>query len=154
MLLNGSASTDDSPPTGRLSRRRLLRIGAVGALGSTAAAALAACGEGEPRIVTKEVPVEKTVVKEIPIETIVTQTEIKEVPVEKIVTQTVIKEVPVDRVVEKVVTVEKMMAPEQQSVTVYSGRSAGADEIIIDQPRPDRYRTVERIASEVIGPSR
>ena len=99
MLHNGSAPRDDESPAGRLSRRRLLRIGAVGALGSTAAAALAACGEAEPRIVTTEVPVEK------------------------IVTQTVVKEVPVDRVVEKIVTVEKMMAPQQQTVTVYSGRS-------------------------------
>ena len=31
---------------------------------------------------------------------------------------------------------------------------AGADEIIMDQPRPDQYPTVERIASEIIGPSR
>ncbi|MDE0189654.1 MAG: LLM class flavin-dependent oxidoreductase [bacterium] len=30
---------------------------------------------------------------------------------------------------------------------------AGADEIIMDQPRPDQYKTVERIASRFFGPS-
>lgn len=31
-------------------------------------------------------------------------------------------------------------------------KEAGADEIIMDQPRPDQYRTVERIASRFFGP--
>lgn len=121
MLRDDSASLDNTASSGRLSRRRLLRIGTVGVLGSTAAAALAACGETQ--VVTVEKVVTQTQIKEVPVEKIVTQTVVKEVQVDKVVPQTVIKEVPVDRVVEKVVTVEKMVAPEQQTVTVYSGRS-------------------------------
>ncbi|MCY4114930.1 MAG: von Willebrand factor type A domain-containing protein [Chloroflexi bacterium] len=81
----------------------------------------------EVREVIKEVPVEtvvtKEVIKEVPVETVVTREVIKEVPVEavveKVVTQEVIKEVvkevevirevPVERVVEKVVEVEKVV---------------------------------------------
>ncbi|MDE2767322.1 MAG: extracellular solute-binding protein [Chloroflexota bacterium] len=107
MLHDGQEPRSPPASTGRLSRRRFLQIGAVAAAGSTAAAALAACGESQI----------------VAVEKIVTQTEIKEIPVEKVVTQTVVKEVPVERVVEKIVTVEKLIPPTQQSVTVYSGRS-------------------------------
>ena len=70
-----------------ITRRRMLRM--AGGLGVSAAgvAALAACGEAEPQIITKEVPVEKTVIKEVPVEKIVRETEVREVPVERIVTQ-------------------------------------------------------------------
>ena len=101
-----------------VTRRSLLRASGGVALGLTGAIALAACGETQ--IVTKEVPVETTVIKEVPVERIVTQTQIKEVPVEKIVVQEkiVIKEVPVERIVEKVVTkevvVEKIVEVEAQ----------------------------------------
>ena len=60
----------------------------------------------------KEVPVEtvvtKTEVKEVPVQTVVTQTQIKEVPVEKIVTQEkiVTKTVPIERVVTREVIKE------------------------------------------------
>ena len=70
-----------------VSRRRVLRLGAVGFAGSIVAAA---CGETK----TVEVPVERVVT--------VVQTEVKEVVVEK--------QVPVERVVE--VVVEKVVTPE------------------------------------------
>ena len=121
MLHDGSAPQRVHSSAGRLTRRRLLRLGAVGAVGTAATAMLAACGESQ--VVTVEKLVTQTQIKEVPVDRIVTQTVVKEVVVDKIVPQTVVKEVPVDRVVEKVVTVEKMMAPKQQTVTVYSGRS-------------------------------
>ncbi len=68
--------------------------------GSVGAAALAACGETE------------TVIKEVPVEKIITVTEIREVPVETIVTQEVIKEVQVEKVVTKEVQVEKIVEVE------------------------------------------
>ena len=76
----------------------------------------------EVREVIKEVPVEtvitRVVVKEVPVETIVTREIIKEVPVEAIVTKQVIvevtKEVPVEAVVvEKEVMVEKVVEVEK-----------------------------------------
>ena len=79
-----------------VTRRALIRSLGVGAFGASAAAVLAACGETQvvevEKIVEKEVPVEKTVVKEV------------QVPVKEVVTEQVVKEVQVDRVVEKVVT--------------------------------------------------
>ena len=53
--------------------------------------------------------VERVVIKEVPVETVVTQEVIKEVPVEKVVTQVVVKEVVVEKVVEKEVAVEKIV---------------------------------------------
>ncbi len=105
--------------TPSVSRRAVLRTGLAGLAGGVGAAALAACGETQ--VVTKEVPVETTVVKEVPVEKIVRETEVREVPVEKIVTQQVEKvvtmtvevkqvvEVPVEVKVEKVVEVEKIV---------------------------------------------
>ncbi len=96
-----------------MSRRRALRAGLAGLAGGVGAAALAACGETEPQVITKEVPVEKTVIKEVPVERIVRETEIKEVPVERVVTQEKIVtqrvEVPVERVVTRTVEVEKIV---------------------------------------------
>ena len=96
-----------------MTRRRLLRIaGGLGITG-TGVAALAACGEAEPQIITKEVPVETTVIKEVPVEKIVRETEVREVPVERIVTQEKVVtqqvEVPVDRVVTQIVEREKVV---------------------------------------------
>ena len=76
----------------------------------------------EVREVIKEVPVEtvitRVVVKEVPVETVVTREVIKEVPVEAVVTKQVIveviKEVPVERVVE--IQVEKEVVKEVERV--------------------------------------
>ena len=69
------------------------------ALSAVLAIVLAACaGEtAAPQVIEKEVIVEKEVVREVPVEKVVTQEIVKtiEVPVEKVVTQEVIKEVQV-----------------------------------------------------------
>ncbi len=57
------------------------------------------------KVVTKEVPVEKIVIKEVPVEKIVEKIVTKEVPVEKVVT----KEVPVEKLVTK--EIEKVVDP-------------------------------------------
>ncbi len=108
---------------GVVTRRKVMRGGLVALAGGVGAAALAACGEAEVvektvtvtvtevKEVIKEVPVETIVTKEIPVETVV----IKEVPVETIkeVPVEVIKEVEVEKVVtqivEKVVVEEKLV---------------------------------------------
>ena len=53
----------------------------------------------DAEVITKEVVVEKEVIKEIPVEKVVTQVKevVVEVPVEKIVTQEVIKTVEVEK---------------------------------------------------------
>ena len=87
-----------------ITRRKALVAGA----GSVSAGLLLACGDPEVQVVTKEVAVEKVVVKEVPVEKIVQKTQIKEVPVEKIVTRNVVKTVEkvVDRIVVKKVEAE------------------------------------------------
>lgn len=88
-----------------MTRRDLLRLASGGLLGVAGGAVLAACGETQ------------TVIKEIPVETVVTQEVIKEVPVEIVVTREVVKEVPVHdhgpeptpRTVEVMVEVEKLV---------------------------------------------
>jgi multiple sugar transport system substrate-binding protein len=86
------------------SRRRLLKLGALGGLGVAGVAVLAGCGETQ--VVTE------TKIQEV----------VKEVPVEKIVTQIVEREkaveVEVEKIVEKVVTqiVEKQVVVVQEKV--------------------------------------
>ena len=101
------------------------RLGLAFVLGLVLSVALAACGdEAAPQVIEKEVVVEKEVIKEVPVEKIVTQEVVKEVQVpgeqvvvEKevikevqvpgetvVVTKEVVKEVPVEVVVEKEVT--------------------------------------------------
>ena len=82
----------------RLTRRRALRVLGGTAVGVAGTAASIACGDTQ--IVSKEVPVETTVIKEVPVERIVTKTVIKEVPIEKIVEKIVTKEVVVEKIVE------------------------------------------------------
>ena len=108
----------------------MLRIGGSAALGISGAVALAACGETQ--VVTREVPVDRVVVKEVEVEKIVTQQVEKivtqevervvrqEVPVEKIVEVQKVVEVPVEKVVEKVVTreVEKVVERVEKVVEV------------------------------------
>ncbi len=94
-----------------VTRRQMLRMGGSAALGISGAVALAACGETQ--VVTREVPVDRVVVKEVEVEKIVTQ------QVEKIVIQEVERivrqEVPVEKVVEvqKIVEVEKVVEVEK-----------------------------------------
>ncbi len=104
-----------------VTRRQMLRMGGSAALGISGAVALAACGE--TKVVTREVPVDRVVVKEVEVEKIVTQQVEKivtqeverivrqEVPVERVVEVQKVVEVPVEKVVEKVVTreVEKVV---------------------------------------------
>ena len=126
-----------------LSRRMILRSGAAAVAGGIGAAALAACGEAEVvektvtvtvtevREVIKEVPVETVVTREIPVETVVIQEvqvetikevpveTIKEVEVERVVTQERIVEVEVEVEKVKIVEVEVMaMNPKAESLVI------------------------------------
>ena len=83
----------------------------AGNLGQEASVAEKTVVVTEIREVIKEVPVEtivtKEIIKEVPVETVVTREVIKEVPVETVVTREIIKEVPVEAVVvQKIVTQE------------------------------------------------
>ncbi len=86
------------------SRRRLLKLGALGGLGIAGVAALAGCGETQ---VVTETKIQE-VVKEVPVERVVTQIVEREMPVE----------VEVEKIVEKVVTriVEKQVVVIQEKV--------------------------------------
>ena len=86
------------------SRRKLLKLGALGGLGVAGVAALAGCGETQ---VVTETKIQE-VVKEVPVERVVTQIVEREMPVE----------VEVEKVVEKIVTriVEKQVVVIQEKV--------------------------------------
>jgi multiple sugar transport system substrate-binding protein len=84
----------------RLGRRRLLQVAAIGGV---SAAALAGCGEAQVITETKI----QEVVKEVPVEKVVTREVVKEVPVEKVVTQIV--EVEKEKIVEVEVEKEKIV---------------------------------------------
>ena len=80
-----------------------------GAVAVAASAVLVAGNLGqETSVVEKTVVVTEVreVIKEVPVETVITRVVIKEVPVETIVTREIIKEVPVEAVVTKQVIVE------------------------------------------------
>ncbi len=80
-----------------------------GAVAVAASAVLVAGNLGQETSVAEKTVVVteiQEVIKEVPVETVVTKEVIKEVPVETVVTREVIKEVPVEAVVEKVVTQE------------------------------------------------
>ena len=91
-----------------LSRRNVLRGGALALAGGVGVAALAACGEGEVEI--REVEVEKIVtvteVQQVEVEKVVTQEVIKEVEKAVVVEKEVVKEVEVEKVVTKIVEIE------------------------------------------------
>ena len=128
----------------------ILRSGAAAVAGGIGAAALAACGEAEVvektvtvtvtevREVIKEVPVETIVTREIPVETVVikeVQVEtIKEVPVETI------KEVEVERVVtrEKIVEVEVEVEKEKIVEVEVMAMNPKAESLVIALPVSDR----------------
>ena len=109
----------------RLTRRNLLRASSVGALGAAGAVALAACGE-TVRTVTKEVPVEKIVIKEVPVDRIVQKTQIKEVPVEKIVEKTTIQKQIVEKVVTRIVKEMVPAKPNVRKITAVTDWNSGA----------------------------
>ena len=98
----------DSKREKRHSRRKLLKLGALGGLGIAGVAALGGCGETQ---VVTETKIQE-VVKEVPVEKVVTQIVERDRPVE------VEKVVEVERVVEKVVTqvVEKQVVVVQEKV--------------------------------------
>jgi multiple sugar transport system substrate-binding protein len=101
-----------------LTRRKIIRSGLVGGAGLAAVAALAGCGETQ---VVTETKIQE-VIKEVPVEKVVTQIVEKEkvVEVERVVTQQV--EVEVERVVtkevEKVVTKIVEAMPKVKDVTI------------------------------------
>ena len=82
--------------------------------------------------VVKEVQVEKVVTKEVPVEKVVT----KEIPVEKVVTREVVKEVPVEKVVtkevvkevpvEKIVTKQVAVEKEVVKIVEVQGKRGGS----------------------------
>lgn len=114
-----------------ISRRHMMRGAAAGAAGVAGLAALAACGETQ--VVTKEVPVETTVIKEVPVEKIVRETEIREVPVEKIVTQQVDRIVTQTVEVQKIVEVEKIVT---QTVEVEKVVERVVEKVVEAAPAP------------------
>jgi PII-like signaling protein len=85
-----------------LTRRKIIRSGLVGGAGLAAVAALAGCGETQ---VVTETKIQE-VIKEVPVEKVVTQIVEKEkvVEVEKVVTQRV------EKVVTQIVEKEKVVS--------------------------------------------
>ena len=87
------------------------------------------------KVVVRKVPVEKVVEKIVRVEVPVEKIVIKEVPVEKIVEKVVVKEVPVEKIVEKevyvVATVDKAPenapAPDKKKPSRFGGLFQGAD---------------------------
>ena len=122
------------------SRRRVLRGAVVGVTGSAGLAVLAACGETQ--VVTKEVPVETTVIKEVPVEKIVRETEVREVPVEKIVTQQV------DRIVTQTVEVEKVVTETVEVEKVVEK----VVEVMVERPPETRTVKIEHATDHTSGP--
>jgi len=124
----------------------MLRGAAAGATGLAGLAALAACGE--TKVVTKEVPVKETVIKEVPVEKIVRQTEIKEVPVEKIVTQQVEKIVTQTVEVQKVVEVEKVVKETVEVEKVVTKEV----QVMVEAPPETRTVKIEHATDHTSGP--
>ena len=95
----------------------------VAVLGPILAFASFVVRENKPRVIIKEVPVEKIVevetIKEVPVEKIVEVEVIKEITIDRQVPVEVIKEVPVDKVVFKEVPVE-VIRKEVVHIPVYT----------------------------------
>ncbi len=127
-----------------ISRRHMLRGAAAGATGLAGVAALAACGETQ--IVTKEVPVETTVIKEVPVEKIVRETEVREVPVEKIVTQQV------DRIVTQTVEVEKVVEKVVTETVEVEKVVEKVVEVMVEAPPETRTVKIEHATDHTSGP--
>ena len=127
-----------------ISRRHMLRGAAAGATGLAGVAALAACGETQ--VVTKEVPVETTVIKEVPVEKIVRETEVREVPVEKIVTQQV------DRIVTQTVEVEKVVERVVTETVEVEKVVEKVIEVMVERPPETRTVKIEHATDHTSGP--
>ena len=125
----GSISTmsiDRAPPLKSLRNRndcsdnvsRLADTLIVAALTAVLALVAISCGSSEPEVVEiiKEVPIEKVVIKEVPVQVVVEKEVIKEVPVEVVVEKEVIKEVPVEVVVEVIKEVPLEVIVEKEVV--------------------------------------
>ena len=120
-----------------------------GAVAVAASAVLVAgnVGQGmqDTEVVEKTVVVTEVqeVIKEVPVETVVTVEVIKQVPVETVVTKEVIKEVPVEAVVEKVVTQEviKEVVKEVEVIKEVAVEKVVEKvvevEKVVTQPRPE-----------------
>jgi hypothetical protein len=95
----------------------------VAVLGPILAFASFVVRENKPRVIIKEVPVEKIVevetIKEVPVEKIIEVEVIKEITIDRQVPVEVIKEVPVDKVVFKEVPVE-VIRKEVVHIPVYT----------------------------------
>ena len=85
-----------------LSRRRFLQAATAPLISTPATILFASCGQTQ--IVTTEIPIKTIVIKEIPVEKVVTRTQIKEISVDRIVEQQVVVEKVVTKVVTKVVS--------------------------------------------------
>ena len=112
------------------SRRSLLRVGALGGVG--AVAVLAGCGETQ---VVTETRIQE-VVKEVPVEKVVTQIVEKEkiVEVERVVTQEVEKIVIQEKVVTKIVEVAPMMKKATElALTTVRFYGVEEDKIVFDE---------------------
>jgi hypothetical protein len=135
-----SSATGVLPPEARVYRRHDMRV----------------ADDPEPTVVEKivekrvEVPVEKVVVKEVPVEKIVEKIVEKrvEVPVEKIV----VKEVPVEKIVEKIVE-KRVEVPVEKIVEKVVVKEVPVEKIverIVEVERPVEATVVE---AEVVEPS-
>ena len=96
-----------------------------GAVAVAASAVLVAGNLGQETSVAEKTVVVtevREVIKEVPVETVITRVVIKEVPVETIVTREIIKEVPVEAVVTKQVIVEVIKEVPVEAVVVESSR--------------------------------
>ena len=105
-----------------------------GAVAVAASAVLVAGNLGqESSVVEKTVVVTEVreVIKEVPVETVITRVVVKEVPVETVVTREVIKEVPVEAVVEKEVIKEVVKeVPVERIVTVTEVKEVVVEKVV------------------------
>ena len=99
-----------------ISRRRFVQAATPPLISTSATILFASCGQ--TRIVTTEVPIKTTVIKEVPVERIVTRTEIKEIPVERIVVKPVVIEKVVTKVVTKIVEKTIEAAPKRPAAVI------------------------------------
>ncbi len=115
-----------------------------GAVAVAASAVLVAGNLGqESSVVEKTVVVTEVreVIKEVPVETVITRVVVKEVPVETVVTREVIKEVPVEAVVTKQVIVEVIKEVPVEAVVV--------EKEVIKEVQT-AYNTVEKVVTNEV----